>query len=78
MTSTSEASNSQLLLAVLHSPFTPFSDDLDLALPHGWEEEACENQRLHKLLVRDINLDGVVVVSQANHDGCRCVNIAIL
>jgi hypothetical protein len=73
-----EASDSQLLLAVLHSPLSPFPNDGGLALPDTRESQASENQGFHVTLVRDVDLDSVVVVTHAEHDCDGGMNVASL
>jgi hypothetical protein len=57
---------------MLHKPFSPLLDDLLLSLPHRREKETCQDEGLHVPLVRDVYLDGIVVVritDQHRHGG---------
>jgi hypothetical protein len=59
------------LLAVLDSPLSPFPDDGSLAFPYTWRRQTSEDQGLHVALMRDINLDGIIMVTHSKHN-CDC------
>jgi hypothetical protein len=71
-----KASNSKLLLTVLDRPFSPFPNNGSLSLPNSRESQARQNQGFHITPVRNVDFNGVCVITHAEHDGDSNMDIA--